>query len=247
MDPLEYETMYRVEDRHWWYLGMETIIHSLLERWVGAYAPLKILDAGCGTGAAMTTYLAQYGQVTGVDLYQQALDFCRLRHATRIARASILDLPFAAASFELVTSFDVLYERAVPNDLTALREFARVLTVGGWVLLRLPAYDWLRGRHDQRVHTQRRYTTGRVRELMRQAGFSVAHLSYANTFLFPLAVIKRLTERILPARENNSDLNVKVGMFDPVLRTILSKEAPLVAGRGLPFGLSVIAVGRKEA
>jgi hypothetical protein len=28
----EYEVMYRVEDRHWWYLGMEQITRSLVER-----------------------------------------------------------------------------------------------------------------------------------------------------------------------------------------------------------------------
>src|SRR5690606_34471422 len=162
--------MYRVEDQHWWYRGMESITRSLIERWVQPTSRLKILDAGCGTGAAMTTYLADYGEVTGVDLYPQALEFCRRRNASHLARASILNLPFASASFELVSSFDVLYERAVADDVTALREFARVLTTSGRILLRLPAYDRLRGRHDERVHTKRRYTAKQVRHLFEQAG-----------------------------------------------------------------------------
>lgn len=245
MDPREYELMYQVEDRHWWYKGMETITRAMLNRWVQISTP-RILDAGCGTGAAMTTYLADYGKVTGVDLYPQALEFCRKRNAPRLARASVLNLPFAPASFELVTSFDVLYERAVSSEGTALDEFFRVLSAGGYILLRLPAYDWLRGQHDERVHTNRRYTKNLVKELLEYSGFVVEHLSYANTFLFPLAVAKRLSEKIFSTKEYHSDLSLNVGGFNSTLKNILASEAPFVAQTSLPYGLSVFAVGRKR-
>lgn len=236
--------MYRVEDCHWWYKGMETITRAILNRWVSVSTP-RILDAGCGTGAAMTTYLAEYGKVTGVDLYPQALEFCRKRNAPRLVRASVLNLPFAPASFELVTSFDVLYERAVASEVTALAEFFRVLTPDGKILLRLPAYDWLRGQHDKRVHTNRRYTKKIVKTLLEESGFMAEHLSYANTFLFPLAVIKRLSEKIFPPKDNQSDLALNAGGFNAILKNILASEAPLAAHTSLPYGLSVIAVGRK--
>jgi glycosyltransferase involved in cell wall biosynthesis len=49
--------------------------------------------------------------VAGLDLYPQALEVCRRCNARRLAGASVLDLPFAPASFELVTSFHVWTER----------------------------------------------------------------------------------------------------------------------------------------
>ncbi|MCZ2127506.1 MAG: class I SAM-dependent methyltransferase [Anaerolineales bacterium] len=244
MDPREYELMYRVEDRHWWYRGMSAATRALIERWTFA-KDLRIFDAGCGTGAALTHYLPDYGTPFGADLYAEALHFCRQRNAPRLTRASILDLPFASASFDLVVSFDVLYERGVADELSALREFFRVLAPNGRVLLRLPAYDWLRGKHDERVHTHRRYTTRLVAELLRQSGFRVLRLSYANMFLFPFAALKRLSERLFPPDENYSDLSLNVGAFNSVLQWILASEAPLVARFGLPFGLSVVAVGAK--
>ena len=246
MDPREYELMYRVEEEHWWYRGMESITRALLDRWVRPAAPIQILDAGCGTGAAMTTYLADYGEVTGVDLYPQALEFCRKRNARRLSRASITNLPFAPASFDLVTSFDVLYERGVSDEVKALREFARVLTAHGRVLLRLPAYDWLRGKHDERVYTNHRYTRGRVRSLLQGGGFRIEHLSYANTWLFPLAVVKRLGERIFSPKEIESDLSLDTGIFNKIFQKILSSEAPFISRIGFPYGLSVIAVAVKE-
>lgn len=243
MDSHEYELMYQVEEHHWWYRGMASITRAMFERWIRSNG-LKILDAGCGTGAAMTTYLTDYGEITGVDLYPQALEYCRKRNASRLARASVTDLPFASASFDLVTSFDVLYEQAVSSDRKALNEFFRILSPGGRVLLRLPAYDWLRGQHDRVVHTKQRYTKKLVRELLEQCGFVVEHLTHANTLLFPLAVLKRLSEKIFSPAEA-SDLSLSTGFLNNTFRYILSSEAPMAAHIGLPYGLSLFAVGRK--
>lgn len=246
MDPREYELMYRVEDRHWWYRGMASITRAVITQWVKPAVQIKILDAGCGTGAAMTTYLAEFGEVTGVDLYSQALEFSRKRNASRLARASVLNLPFASASYDLVTSFDVLYERGVSDEVAALREFSRVLRGDGKVLLRLPAYDWLRGRHDVRVYTRRRYTAGLVRRMLSESGFVVEHLSYANMFLFPLAVLKRLGERFNSSGKDDSDLSMDAGLLNSIFESILTSEAGLVSRVSLPYGLSVIAIARKS-
>lgn len=204
---------------------------------------MKILDAGCGTGAAMTTYLADYGEVTGVDLYIEAVTLSRRRNASRLTRASVMDLPLASSSFGLVTSFDVLCERGVVDELQTFREFFRVLIPGGQVLVRLPAYDWLRGRHDERVHVRRRFSARDLKSLLEESGFHVEHVSYANTLLFPLAFAKRISERIIPRVGDVSDF--EIGGMNDFFRHILSWEAPLVSGPGLPYGLSLYAIARK--
>lgn len=246
MDPKEYEIMYQVEDNHWWYLGMEAITRAILNRWYQPEGKLAILDAGCGTGAALTNYLAEYGTVTGFDISALALSFCQRRNVSRLAQASVTNLPFSADSFDLITSFDVLYEQGVVDDRESVMEFSRVLVKGGRVLLRLPAYDWLRGQHDVGIHTAHRYTAGEVKKILQKAGFSIAHISYANTFMFPAALIKRMTERIWPPTLEQSDLTLNAGFFNSLLQTVLSLEAPLVSRIGLPFGLSVIAIGEKK-
>lgn len=245
MDLEEYAIMYYAEDRHWWYRGMARIIRAVLGRWYRPGAGLRVLDAGCGTGGAMTSYLRDYGEVVGFDLAGEALRFCRLRGATGLAQASVIHIPFPDNCFDLVVSFDVLCEREVESDQAALREFSRVLAPGGRVLLRLPAYSWLRGRHDVAVHIERRYTRGEVARRLREAGFRVEHISYANMFLFPFALVKRTLERLRSRWDGPSDLAVDPGPLNPLLEAILSAEAPLVRCLGLPFGLSLIAVGFK--
>jgi SAM-dependent methyltransferase len=224
---------------------METITQAILQRWYRPGDHLRILDAGCGTGAAMSTYLRDYGNVTGIDISDIALSLCRKRTTLSLSRASIEGLPFRARSFDLVTSFDVLYEQNVCSDGIAMKEIARVLVPDGRVFLRLPAYDWLRGQHDAIIHTARRYTAAQVRALLEQNGFTVAHLSYANMFLFPFVLLKRTCERFLSPDCQRSDLSISAGQFDSLLRRILDSEARIIARNSLPFGLSVVAVGQK--
>lgn len=246
MEHAEYEMMYRAEDHHWWYSGMRAITMAVLDRHVGRGHGLSILDAGCGTGACMQ-YLAPYGTVAGIDLASEAVDFCRQRGLERLARASIVELPFADAAFDLVTSFDVM--SACTPDLadTALREFARVLRPGGRLLLRLPAYQWLYGRHDELVHTRHRFSRGEIARRLRQHGFAVEHTSYANCLLFPLAALKRLKDRLLPPRQARSDVSVSGGRLGSLFGWLLRAEAPWVRRVGLPFGLTVLALARKPA
>ena len=247
MKPEEYALMYRVEEKHWWYAGMQTITRAVLSEAGLAKRNTKILDAGCGTGAAMSGYLAEYGQVTGCDLSATALNFCQKRNLSKIARASVTHLPFSREQFNLVTSFDVLYERGVSDDTLAVTEFWRILQNDGYLLLRLPAYDWLRGHHDERILTARRYTKPQVERLLQSNGFTPIRVSYANTFLFPFALAKRLFESISPNSGDASDLESTPGWLDPILVKILASEASFIAHHNLPFGLSVVALGQKNS
>jgi SAM-dependent methyltransferase len=157
-----------------------------------------------------------------------------------------MSLPFAANSFDLVTSFDVLYHRAVEVEMVALRGFWRVLKPGGRLLLRLPAYNWLRSHHDEVIHTRRRFNTREVGHMLSASQFTVEKLSYANTILFPLAVVKRLAERLMPVEDEQSDIRENPEWQDDWLARILGVEAGWLRKHNLPYGLSVVAVGRKE-
>jgi ubiquinone/menaquinone biosynthesis C-methylase UbiE len=245
MDFKEYEVMYRVEDHHWWYRGMEAITRKCLEQYYPRGSNLRILDAGCGTGAVMG-YLADYGIVAGLDYSAAALRFCQQRRRERLVQASVMSLPYRDGTFDLVASFDVISAFGVSDETLALSEFARVLVRGGRVILRLPGTPWLHGQHDVAVDIRHRYTAHEVEASLRTVGLVPDQVTYANTFLFPLAVVKRFSERLFPPQDG-SDLTLGMGPFDGLLRIVLSSEAPLVARYGLPLGLTVVALARRPA
>jgi len=247
MERTEYEVMAAVEDRHWWYGGMRAIAAALLDEVYAGRRDLRILDAGCGTGGNVV-FLRRYGSVAAVDLAPEAALFGRERLRGALARATVLALPFVDACFDLVTSFEVLYHRGVPDEGAALRETWRVLRPGGRLLLRLPAFEWLRGRHDSAVHGRRRYTIGDVQTLLRNHGFVIERISYVNTLLLPFPLIQRLIERLLPDTvDDGSDLQLPPALLNEALRWPLAAEAAWIARSGtFPVGLSVICRARKD-
>lgn len=244
MEPEEYRVVFEQEENHWWYAGMRGISLALLDRFGGRGRGLDILDAGCGTGG-MLLHFAPYGQAVGLDFSREAMAFCQKRGLQRLCRASVSQMPFARASFDLVTSFDVLYHRGVEDDIMALREFHRVLRGGGLLLLRVPAYNFLRGRHDRVVHTRRRYTAAEIGRKLHYAGFQVLKLSYVNTLLFPFAALSRALERFRTPRQNGSDIRPTPPLLNAALTQVLLLEGRLLHWATLPFGLSVLCLARK--
>ncbi len=243
MERVEYEVMAAVETRHWWYGGMRDIAAALLDPLYARRQDLRILDAGCGTGGN-ALFLQRYGQVVGLDLAAEALEPGASRMCGQCLRGSVVSLPFSAASFDLVTSFDVLYHRGVTDEVAALREAWRVLRPGGRLLLRLPAYEFLRSKHDRAVHTRRRYTAHEVLSLLRSAGFIVEYCSYINSLLFPLALTQRLLEKVVPSLEQQqSDMTLPPAAINQILRWPLALEAAWVRLKGrFPVGLSIICL-----
>jgi SAM-dependent methyltransferase len=247
MEREQYAVMARREKRHWWYAGMRRVALAVLERALAGRTGLRIIDAGCGTGGT-TVELRRFGDVVGVDLAWEALEPARGRGLNLLARASIERLPFRSATFDVATSFEVVYHLGVASDTAALAEIRRVLKPDGLLLLRVPAHDWLRGEHDRLVHTRHRYSRGEVQHKLEDAGFTVERLSWANTVLFPPAVAKRLLERSAnghDGRAGEPDLWQPPGPINAVLESAVAVEA-LAIPRGvpLPFGLSLLAVAR---
>lgn len=244
MNPVEYERMFEAEEAQWWYVGMRAVSFALLRPILGGKPPdaLRLLDAGCGTGNNLR-HLAAFGRTTGVDLSSEALRFCRSRGVT-VAGGNLMALPFAADSFDCVTSFDVLYHRWVEDDSAAIAELARVLKPGGLLLVRVPALKMLWGAHDEAVHSRHRYTRGEVRALLLSAGLEVLRASYANTLLFPLLLFRRTVDRL--TGRHGSDVGFLPAPLEWAFGNVLAIEARLLGwGLNLPVGASVFALARK--
>jgi SAM-dependent methyltransferase len=242
MEKEEYQIMYEMEETHWWYVGMRAITFSVLDKYC-RNGGLQVLDAGCGTGI-MLEHLRRYGTTFGIDLAEEAIAFCRKRGERDIPRASVDTLPFRDAGFDLVTSFDVICTLEA-NAESSMREFHRVLKKGGVLMLRLPAYAWLRGHHDSAVHIEHRFTTRELRQSLETIGFVVEKTTYCNTWLFPLALIKRLVLERLGIGTEGSDVKPLPTPLNWAFAAILGSEATLTRGVGIPFGLSVVAVARR--
>ncbi len=244
MDLREYDRMAAAEQTMWWYAGMRAITGRILTQHLPASGRLRILDAGCGTGANLAA-LAQYGAVIGIDLAPLALQHSRVLQRP-LAQASMTVLPFADATFDLVTNLDVLVMLPLTQARQAIGELARVTATGGLVLLRSAAHNWLRGRHDVAWATQHRYLSSELAQMGASVGLRVCFHSHANTLLMPLAVLKRMLEPVFP-NSGDSDTRLPPRWLNAMLRSMLMLESRLLPRLRLPFGLSAIALFQKPA
>ncbi len=246
MNAAEYAAMYRVEDTLWWYTGMRRIAEALL---TSRLRPgIRTLDAGCGTGGNLR-WLGRYGEAFGIDLAPEAMRFCRERGLSTVARGSVTSLPYPERTFDLVTSFDVIYHLDVSDDVAALREFGRVLRSGGTLLVRVPALERLRSEHDTAVHTRQRYSLDELRGKVASSGLHVVRATYANTLLFPLAAASRLLARVRrseSADAERSDVHPVPAPINRLFRAALDAEASVLPRADLPVGLSALVVAEKR-
>jgi len=245
MERQEYELMYRLEETHWWFVGKRAIAGRLLDCFLGPQDSRRILDAGCGTGRILQ-FLRQYGTPLGIDLAGEALQWAARRDPSVLCQASLLHLPFPAETFDLVTSFDVLYHRRVSDDRQALRELARVCKPGGYLLVTDSACKWLWSEHDVAMHARERYSLPELALKLREAGFTIARISYTNTFLFPLVFLRRhwprRHSRSGPVR---SDVGEVPAWLNRVLLLVLQVEAALIPWVRFPVGSSLACLARK--
>ncbi len=101
---------------------------ELVERYARGKA---VLEVGCGTGLLLHRTARFARRATGIDLSGGMLMKAQQR-GLRVAQASATALPLATASVDVAYSFKVLAH--IPDIQGALREMARVVRPGGWVL-----------------------------------------------------------------------------------------------------------------
>ena len=97
-------------------------------RWSG----LHVVDIGAGTGTATRRLGAAGARVTAVDAAPEMLRVTRRRYLCCPVVGDALALPLRAGSVDAAVLGFVLNHLARPGD--ALREAARVVRPGGWVL-----------------------------------------------------------------------------------------------------------------
>jgi SAM-dependent methyltransferase len=67
-----------------------------------------LLDLGCSSGAFLETLKGQQWELFGIEMSEGAAKKAAARSGARVFVGDILDAPFAAGNFDVITCFDVL-------------------------------------------------------------------------------------------------------------------------------------------
>lgn len=235
------------EQRHFWFRGFRYFVTPLLEQAAEGRRQLQLLDCGCGTGNNLLL-LERYGRAFGFDFTASGLHYGREAGRRRLARASIGAIPFGDATFDIVTSFDVLYSLPDAVEHAAVREMFRVVRPGGWIVINVAAMEALRGDHSVLSHELRRYSRQSLTRLLTGAGFTIARMTYTNAVLFPAMLAARaLQQRRGLADEQHADqeISVPISPVNAGLTLALKVESWWLRVCDNRFGSSLLCLARK--
>ncbi len=208
---------------------------SQLERFVGR----RVLEVGSGVGN-MTRLMLGRERVIATDLSEKYLQilhhlFDAYPHVT-VDRFDLNDPPpvVVREGVDTVICLNVLEH--IERDDVALRALYEVLEPGGRLVLLVPALRVLYGSLDRALEHHRRYAREELLGRLRDAGFEVEENWFFNLLgVFGWFLNSRILRRVT---------------FPPIQLTLYDRLVPLFRVESrfrLPFGMSLIAIGRKPA
>lgn len=245
---IEYELKYhQIEENYWWFQARRDMVFQLVQD-LRLPVTAPILEIGCSGGPLLQRLSAQgYRHLTGIDVSEAGIAVAQARGIPNVSCMDGAHLDFPDASFDLVIASDVLEH--IQDEAQALREWTRVLRPGGQLVVFVPAFQFLWGKHDEVNQHFRRYTAAQLAQCLHQAGLQVRRKSYWNVGLFFPTAAVRLLKRLLPAEDQplKDDFFATPPLLNTVLRGIITTENRLLRALNAPVGVSVFALARKAA
>jgi SAM-dependent methyltransferase len=243
-----YGEYYEHENNHWWFRWRFDMISQIVDD-LPKPKDFRLLDAGCGTGQ-MTKLLENYGEAIGLEIAPEAIEYARRRGVQNIVQGSISDPPFAAGTFDLVLSLDVIEH--VENDVHIVNSLFEIVKPGGHLIVTVPAFESLWSEHDEINQHKRRYRVPQLRTMMEDAGFEVTRVTYCNSALFlPVLAMRKGKTWLRRLRgqeisdEPESDLAFYPRPINELLYRIVTSEMKLMKRWDMPVGVSILAIARR--
>lgn len=235
-----------VEDDSWWFAHRSRVLLEVMRR----YPPAPPLyDVGGGNGAVAAAL--QRGGIRAIVVEPGEAGVRRARgRGLESIRATLDDAPLAVGTVGSIGMFDVLEH--IEQPLPFLRRAAALLRGDGRIYVTVPAYASLWSADDDFARHYRRYTRRTLGRQLADAGLALE----MSTYLFALLPLPILAFRTIPYRFRRPrrisaeaverDHRASSGLSRAAIDSVLSAELTLIRrGITIPFGASVLAVGRK--
>lgn len=248
--PQFFERLVRIEDRHFWFRFRNRLLACLVQDLVEPLPPgFRVLEAGCGNGNVLRFLSARIrrGAVVGIDLFEEGLHLAKRRSDALLVRGDVHASPFQCR-FEIIGAFDVIEH--LYDDRQALRDFYRLLSEDGFLLLTVPGHMALWSYFDKASGHYRRYSQRELEETLHDCGFRVEFMTEFMMVLYPALWISRRLSGWLrgsktPEEQSLTDFRV-VPVLNQILLLLLSWELPLIRRRiRIPLGSSLLAIARR--
>lgn len=260
-DSAGFDTLRRMQARHFWYRGRHRFLWAGVQRTIGGgshcLADRRVIDLGGGCGGWIR-YLTDRGiearELALSDSSRRALDYAAevLPSGVQRFQIDLLNLRWQDR-WDVAFLLDVLEH--IPDDEGALREIGRALAPGGLLFITTPALQKFWTYNDELAHHVRRYSTHDYQRLARACGYELVDARYFQFFLSPLLLASRMLRNPRLSEMSESEKQALMArthqtpgpVVNGLLTGVFSAETPMGHWLPFPWGTSVLAVLRRLA
>lgn len=242
-DSARYEATVHFQGEHFWFRGRNKLICSQLENYFPRAGTL--LEVGCGTGHVLQAIrqVLPTAKLYGSEIHLRGLKYAlEVLPKIQLFQLDARVIPFFE-EFDVVCAFDVIEH--IVDDRRVLREMYQSCRPGGGVLITVPQHGWLWSHRDEVACHKRRYACAELKEKVRDAGFEVVRTSSFVSLLLPIMYMSRLRKRGQSICKQNSEFRIPRLMNRFFLACSRFENALIAKGFNLPWGGSLILIGRK--
>ena len=237
MDNKTFSRQIKNQKKHWWFQARKNIIDKIISS-INLKKKNNILDFGAGSGVNIDM-LRKYGLV---DIHEQ----------NKYARAAIKKekkiknlystLRIKKNFYDLILLADVIEHVEQPKKL--LKNLKKFLKKDGYILITVPAYQFLFSKKDRVLGHYRRYN----KELLKKelSGFKVENISYFNTFLcLPIAILTLLNKFLKRDYIKKVETTPNF-ILNKLCYIIFTAEKYFIKYFNLPFGISIYVLAKND-
>lgn len=186
--------------RHPWELARAQSIQHIL-RSIPLQAHHRVLDMGCGDGftAQQIVGSAHNQTLAGLDIHLTEEHLQELRQQYPHSLYTNDPQALEPQKFDLIFFLDVLEH--IELEQQYLQDTAtQFLADDGYVMITVPAFQFLFSQHDVYLKHYRRYSLGQLQRMVRGAGLIPVRQGYLFGSLLPVRFLSVLLEKIRPSR-----------------------------------------------
>ena len=242
MDPQVYKLHRENEKEHWWYKGRRKIISVFINKFIYKKEKLKILDFGAGSGTNTIT-LSNYGDVYVYEKDKDTQNYLRKKFENK-ANIFLLEDVKEDSFYDLIVASDVIEH--IENDDKILNLLSKILNPGGYILITVPAYNFLYNERDKFLGHFRRYNKKTLNNKAEKY-FDTVKSSYYNFFLFFLSLSLFIflkwfkIKSLITSPENTPNF-----LINNFFYKIFASEKFFLKYLNFPFGSSIIYLAKKK-
>lgn len=236
MDNKTFLRQIRNQEKHWWFQARKKIIDEIICE-INFKKKINILDFGSGSGVNIDI-LQKYGEVDIQEKNKIArLNLKKIKNINKIYSS----LKIKKNYYNLILVADVIEHIKDPKVL--LRILKKTIKKNGYILITVPAYQFLFSTKDKVLKHYRRYNKKTLKQTIDE--FTLVEMSYFNALLFIPIIAIILFNKILNINYIKRVETTPHFIINKILFYIFSFEQIILKYLNLPFGLSIYALIKK--